>query len=503
MKAKERPPLPHSTDSPYHFILPSFFNLVTTLHQNGRDFGIVFRTFGIDLEEVCFEFNRFCEGKHPLSKGILLDGSDGGIDRRVSLPYGTGHWSRTKPFDVKGKHDDGISLTLVDEESKFVRNVKGAKQCLQSIENVHKDTSSTKWLLSGSWLDGVDVLRQGNPCRWEFDSNFENSKGSWTADSSAKKLNSWDLVRDNYLKLAFKRDVNTLWRGGKMVFTDRLSNNDVQLLLNRHLSPCVIPADATGGCCESCGAIASRQEQAVLLAPPRHLTLTLKRAEYDATAKRAVKKLCTVNFPPKIIVPALPGDCDTKRVGSVIAGRRDYEYRLYAVVMHAGRSASAGHYFAFARPSSEVHAEDQNWTRFNDMKVTSVTLEKMCSIARDHPENTCYFMIYHLVGPLSKEAKNEDETEDEEMLKLALAMSKQNDSNEHSTELSSKIPVEGEDASSLSEEERGKTLRYQKLEDVENENSKFFFGEFEHRTTKLYVDQIKRRSALVLNSSTE
>eukprot|EP00941_MAST-03F_sp_MAST-3F-sp1_P005093 g5093.t1 len=371
------------------------------------------------------------------------------------------------------------------------------------IENVHKDTSSTKWLLSGSWLDGVDVLRQGNPCRWEFDSNFENSKGSWTADSSAKKLNSWDLVRDNYLKLAFKRDVNTLWRGGKMVFTDRLSNNDVQLLLNRHLSPCVIPADATGGCCESCGAIASRQEQAVLLAPPRHLTLTLKRAEYDATAKRAVKKLCTVNFPPKIIVPALPGDCDTKRVGSVIAGRRDYEYRLYAVVMHAGRSASAGHYFAFARPSSEVHAEDQNWTRFNDMKVTSVTLEKMCSIARDHPENTCYFMIYHLVGPLSKEAKNEDETEDEEMLKLALAMSKQNDSNEHSTELSSKIPVEGEDASSLSEEERGKTLRYQKLEDVENENSKFFFGEFEHRTTKLYVDQIKRRSALVLNSSTE
>eukprot|EP00941_MAST-03F_sp_MAST-3F-sp1_P002922 g2922.t1 len=152
MKAKERPPLPHSTDSPYHFILPSFFNLVTTLHQNGRDFGIVFRTFGIDLEEVCFEFNRFCEGKHPLSKGILLDGSDGGIDRRVSLPYGTGHWSRTKPFDVKGKHDDGISLTLVDEESKFVRNVKGAKQCLQSIEKYVFGNSGARTLaLQDDW----------------------------------------------------------------------------------------------------------------------------------------------------------------------------------------------------------------------------------------------------------------------------------------------------------------------------------------------------------------
>ena len=68
-------------------ILPSFFRLVTTLNDRGEDFRIVFRTFGVDIDRVCSEYNLFCEGNHPLSPpGRRMDGSAGSVDRRVRLP---------------------------------------------------------------------------------------------------------------------------------------------------------------------------------------------------------------------------------------------------------------------------------------------------------------------------------------------------------------------------------------------------------------------------------
>lgn len=68
-------------------ILPSFFKLVTTLTERGGDFRVVFRTFGVDIDRVCCEYNLFCEGGHPLSPpGLRMDGSGGSVDRRVRLP---------------------------------------------------------------------------------------------------------------------------------------------------------------------------------------------------------------------------------------------------------------------------------------------------------------------------------------------------------------------------------------------------------------------------------
>lgn len=36
-----------------------------TLRKQKRDFSVVFRTFGDDLQETKLEWNRFCEGTHP------------------------------------------------------------------------------------------------------------------------------------------------------------------------------------------------------------------------------------------------------------------------------------------------------------------------------------------------------------------------------------------------------------------------------------------------------
>ncbi|GMG16438.1 unnamed protein product [Phytophthora fragariaefolia] len=73
-------------ESPYCFIVPAFFRLMEYLQRNEVRFNLIFRTFGDDLHRVAQEFNCFCEGRHPcfpLEKP--MDGSDGGIDRRIHL----------------------------------------------------------------------------------------------------------------------------------------------------------------------------------------------------------------------------------------------------------------------------------------------------------------------------------------------------------------------------------------------------------------------------------
>ena len=72
----------------YHLI-PSFFRTLITLKKQKREFSVVFRTFGQELDKVVWEFNRFCEGNHPCFSGrngtpmVKFDGSKGTKDLRI------------------------------------------------------------------------------------------------------------------------------------------------------------------------------------------------------------------------------------------------------------------------------------------------------------------------------------------------------------------------------------------------------------------------------------
>ncbi|XP_067095520.1 uncharacterized protein si:dkey-32e6.3 [Osmerus mordax] len=51
----------------YHWILPSFFQLLRDLVEEGRDFAVLFRTFGSDLPRVLTAMSRaLTQGRHPL-----------------------------------------------------------------------------------------------------------------------------------------------------------------------------------------------------------------------------------------------------------------------------------------------------------------------------------------------------------------------------------------------------------------------------------------------------
>lgn len=51
------------------FLIPNFFKTLIYLKKLGRDFAVVFRTFGTDFDNMIWEFNKFCSGQHPCYNG--------------------------------------------------------------------------------------------------------------------------------------------------------------------------------------------------------------------------------------------------------------------------------------------------------------------------------------------------------------------------------------------------------------------------------------------------
>eukprot|EP00403_Amphidinium_massartii_P006018 CAMPEP_0178373958 /NCGR_PEP_ID=MMETSP0689_2-20121128/2131_1 /TAXON_ID=160604 /ORGANISM="Amphidinium massartii, Strain CS-259" /LENGTH=636 /DNA_ID=CAMNT_0019993917 /DNA_START=49 /DNA_END=1956 /DNA_ORIENTATION=+ len=81
-------------------LLPSFLHCMRSLKRTGRSFSVCFRTFGTDLCRIVREWNALCENRHPFFIGqeaVVLDGSDGAPDYRISLSPGSkscGTWLR-------------------------------------------------------------------------------------------------------------------------------------------------------------------------------------------------------------------------------------------------------------------------------------------------------------------------------------------------------------------------------------------------------------------------
>lgn len=104
----------HYLKDGYYHIIPSFFRLVEYLAEMNTEFNILFRTFGVDIENVCSEFNLFCTGGHPAYvPSKKLDGTDPLYrrDLRIKLPRFHGKFSHT------GFGSDGLHMSYVDGEN--------------------------------------------------------------------------------------------------------------------------------------------------------------------------------------------------------------------------------------------------------------------------------------------------------------------------------------------------------------------------------------------------
>ena len=123
--------------------------------------------------------------------------------------------------------------------------------------------------------------------------------------------------------------------------------------------------------CDHCAGLVPATKTTVVMEPPRHMLVTLKRFTFDG---RATKLTGRVGLSLWIWLPDIPAHlephCDNagqgrggsgeaasgadaipegvadQRVGAASANRM---YALYAVVVHSGTSANSGHYFSYAR----------------------------------------------------------------------------------------------------------------------------------------------------------
>lgn len=79
-------------DQGKYYLIPSFFRLLMYMKKQKREFAICFNTFGGDMDNVIYEFNKFCNGEHPCFNGrngaplVKMDGSKNQKDFRIKDP---------------------------------------------------------------------------------------------------------------------------------------------------------------------------------------------------------------------------------------------------------------------------------------------------------------------------------------------------------------------------------------------------------------------------------
>lgn len=104
-------------------MLPAFFHLVSALEKQGRQFAIVFRSFGDDHEKIKTEWNAFCELRHPVFSQLIkdsgaLDGTAAALpDRRIHEIH-TLYRDETGPMLILGTFTNGPSSAKWDAWAK-------------------------------------------------------------------------------------------------------------------------------------------------------------------------------------------------------------------------------------------------------------------------------------------------------------------------------------------------------------------------------------------------
>lgn len=154
----------------YH-IIPSFWRLMMYMKKQKREFAVTFNTFGSELENVVYEFNKFCSGEHPCFNGrngaslVKFDGSKNQKDYRIQDPSQRVHIYRTgdqinETMHVCGEHErvpgtDYGHINMIDdtEETYVVRDhlqqFQGSLETLKKFGSMAVSEDYSSWEASG------------------------------------------------------------------------------------------------------------------------------------------------------------------------------------------------------------------------------------------------------------------------------------------------------------------------------------------------------------------
>lgn len=153
--------------------------------------------------------------------------------------------------------------------------------------------------------------------------------------------------------------------------------------------------------CDTCKALMNAQRSVALAKAPEHLILTLMRFWYDAATGARTKILREIQYPQ---VLTLPSNCGLQE---------EAVYVLYSVVVHSGMSTERGHYYTYARLSSQDPVSprkssyrsckntdplSKRWYLFNDSRVSPSSYSAFEGLTRRFPRDTAYVLFYKRIN---------------------------------------------------------------------------------------------------------
>ncbi|XP_024231346.1 uncharacterized protein si:dkey-32e6.3 [Oncorhynchus tshawytscha] len=187
----------------YHWILPSFFQLLKDLVAEGRDFAILFRTFGSDLPRVLSAVSRaLTQGSHPLFPDLPA--------LKLSVNETPGQIRCSKKGAVLTRAEERLSTR--DGERALYQYLSSV-QCLGGFQD-HFDwwARNTYSILGGKplWVDPFDQdvqhifiddnIRQNDKDTIVHPKVFLDRDGSETRTASTSELYDLCLVQNDLLK---------------------------------------------------------------------------------------------------------------------------------------------------------------------------------------------------------------------------------------------------------------------------------------------------------------
>jgi hypothetical protein len=274
-------------------------------------------------------------------------------------------------------------------------------------------------LVAGRWNRG----KSRGTFSMRFSEHFADARVLWSGNILKKKFTSMErrFVKDAYLKIAFKRDFGTFMRGGKIMYSSVCQGNSIDDIIAADVtvmggSNAVETPDGNGK--------TEVVRRSVITEPPRHLIVTVKRTLWDPTTMQQRKDLRDVTFKPILQIPDVPEDVkdtffgeakDSAESPTISASSvlhdasKSRAYGLYGVVVHAGTTATSGHYYSFARHSDapdlfRANSKHSPWMKFNDENVSVSSWEAMTRHIRSGKTASAYLLFYRQLAPNYRES---------------------------------------------------------------------------------------------------
>jgi len=138
----------------------------------------------------------------------------------------------------------------------------------------------------------------------------------------------------------------------------------------------------------SCGSCDKRQDTgkwSEVTSPPQHLVMCLGRQSFDLATMSFKKETTYVDINEKITFGG-------------------FEYILYFVIYHQGKSTDSGHYLGIGRQSETPISQEKKWVHYDDSRVKENTLQDIKNLSSDKRKDDSPYIVFYrcTMAPLTE-----------------------------------------------------------------------------------------------------